>query len=182
MPLLFGQKVVVHAFMQDKKSGNSNDTIYYDQGRKLSWADFQGIPDAHHFGGAVTSSGFAFDSDIRLTHDVININIGVYTFFSKKSSWKKKDINSTYHLLHEQHHFDITRLGAEQFVKEIAKANFTRDNYRQVLEAVFDKVYNQSVELQRAYDAETNHSINQQAQLRWNDKIEGDILEIRNKK
>ena len=181
MPLLFGQKVIVHAFMEDKKSSSSNDTIYYDQDRKLSWQDFQGIPDPQHFGGAVTASGFAFDSDIRGTRDVIKINIGVYTFFSKKSSWKKANINSMYHLLHEQHHFDITRLGAEEFVKEIAKANFTWSNYRKVLSDVFDKVYNESVQLQRAYDSATNHSINQEAQYQWNDKIEEELLGLKNK-
>ncbi|MEP6615998.1 MAG: hypothetical protein ABJA57_05435 [Ginsengibacter sp.] len=175
---VFAQKVLVHVFMEDRKTGKNSDTIYYDPSRTLTWADFQGSPDLHHDGGAVTASGFAFNSDIRSTSNLIRINIGVYTFFSKKASWKKPNINSSYHLLHEQHHFDITRLGAGQFVSEISKTNFTRDNYQKVLVAVFDKVYNHSVELQHAYDAETNHSINQAAQYRWNDKIESEIKKL----
>lgn len=172
------QKVLVHVYMENRKANNNSDTIYYDPNRSLSWSDFQGTPDEHHFGGAVTASGFAFDSDIKMTDNIIRISVGVYTFFSKKSSWKKPDINSAYHLLHEQHHFDITRLGAEEFVKEIANTSFSRENYQKVLVAIFDKVYNQSVELQRAYDTETNHSINREAQFRWNEKIEGEIKKL----
>jgi hypothetical protein len=176
--VLPAQKVLVHVYMEDKKAKDNSDTIYYDQNKNLRWSDFQGIPDEHHLGGAVTASGFAFDSDIRMTDNFIRINVGVYTFFSKKSSWKKPDINSAYHLLHEQHHFDITRLGAEEFVKEVANTNFSRENYQKLLVAIFDKVYNQSVELQRAYDTETDHSINREAQFRWNDKIEAEIKKL----
>src|SRR5438128_2444353 len=99
---VFSQKVLVNVFMQDKVASAKSDTIYYDLNKKLSWSDFKGKPDPNHFGGAVTASGFAFDADIRIQGKVIYLNIGVFTFFNKKSSWKKSNINSDYHLLHEQ--------------------------------------------------------------------------------
>ncbi len=85
----YSQKVIVHAFMEDKKAVSNNDTIYYNFGKQLAWEDFQGRPDMNHFGGAVTASGFAFDSEMNFDGRTVFINISVFTYFSKKNSWKK---------------------------------------------------------------------------------------------
>ena len=165
------QKIILKVSIDNKVSPPQSDTIYYNINRPLTWADFQGVPDKNHAGGAITASGFAFDAKMDMVANKVYMDIKVYTFFCKQSSWKKPNINSAYHLLHEQHHFDITRLAAEQFLEELANSNLTADNYQKVLTAVFDKVNNKSAELQTAYDRETDHSINREAQLRWNDKI-----------
>jgi len=163
--------------MQNKVAKPSGDTIYHDVKKRLAWKDFKGVPDLKHFGGAVTASGYAFDADIQMNDKIIYLNIGVYVYFTKNKSWKKANINSAYHLLHEQVHFDITRLGAESFIKLIANAKFTKENYAQVLNSVFDRVYNENMALQHQYDRETRHSIDQQMQLKWNSKI-ADALKL----
>jgi hypothetical protein len=165
------QKVLVNVFLAEKITKPKSDTIYYDPARLLTWNDFQGVPDQHHFGGAVTASGYAFDADIKIEGRVIYLNIGVYTFFSKKSSWKKPVITSDYHLLHEQHHFDITRISAENFINALVKAKFTKDNYQQLMSTLFDESYKECNRLQQQYDNETQHSIKREEQLMWNDKI-----------
>lgn len=173
------QNVVVHITMENKKTKADNDTIYYDFGRKLTWNDFQGVPDDNHFGGAVTASGFAFDSQMDFDGSRIYLNIGVYTFFAKSGSWKKPQINSDYHLLHEQHHFDITRLGSEKFTAELSKAHFTTSNYRVLLSSIFEKVYSENEIMQVQYDRETNHSLNTEKQMEWNDKIAAEIQKLK---
>jgi hypothetical protein len=175
----FSQRVIVNAFIENKKTQPGNDTIYYDFNRKLSWQDFKGTPDNNHFGGAVTASGFAFDSQMNFDGRNIYLDIGAYTFFSKNDSWKKPQINSEYHLLHEQRHFDITRLGCQELIEEVQKAHFTKENYNKLLQTIFDKVYkdNQSIQLQ--YDQETSHSINVSKQLEWNDKIAAEIGKLK---
>lgn len=167
----FSQKIVVRAYMQPKHADVANDTIYYDFRKPLQWSDFQGTPDLNHFGGAVTASGFAFDSEMSSDGRTVNIDVAVYTYFSKKSSWKKPAINSPYHLLHEQHHFDITRLGAERLVDELSKANFTEANYKTLMASIFQKVYKENNELQIKYDSETAHSLDTAKQSEWNDRI-----------
>lgn len=156
----------------------ASDTIYHDLTSHLTWKDFKGIPDTKHFGGAVTASGYAFDADIKMEGKIIYLNIGVYVFFTKSQSWKKPAINSDYHLQHEQVHFDITRLGAENFIKELVKSKFTKDNYNQLLDKVFDKSYNENIALQQQYDRETQHSINRQVQLEWNNKIAAEMKKL----
>ena len=174
----YSQKVLVTVFMQNKVAKPSSDTIYHDVKRRLTWNDFKGAPDLKHFGGAVTASGYAFDADIKIENKVIYLNIGVYVFFTKSQSWKKSSINSDYHLLHEQVHFDITRLGAENFIKQLLEAKFTKDNYSQVLDAVFDKSYNENIALQNQYDKETRHSILTQQQHHWNVRIANELKKL----
>ena len=79
---------------------------------------------------------------------------------------------------HEQRHFDITRLGAESFIKELVKAKFTKDNYNQVITKAFDKAFDNNTVLQQQYDRETQHSINREQQLLWNDKIAVEIKKL----
>lgn len=172
------QKVLVTVFMQDRVTKPAGDTIYHDINKRLTWKDFKGIPDTKHYGGAVTASGYAFDADIKIERKIIYLNIGVYVFFTKSQSWKKPSINSDYHLQHEQLHFDITRLGAENFIKELVNSKFTKDNYNQVLDSVFDKSYNENIALQNQYDKETRHSILTQQQHRWNVRIAEEMKKI----
>jgi hypothetical protein len=175
----FSQNVIVHVFMENKKAKPDNDTIYYDFSRNLTWNDFKGTPDNNHFGGAVTASGFAFDSQINFDGKNIYLNIGVYTFFSKNDSWKKPQINSAWYLLHEQHHFDITRVGSQKLITELAKAHFTRENYSALLRSIFDKAYKENESMQLQYDRETNHSLDVDKQLEWNNKIAVEIQKLK---
>ena len=174
----YSQKVLVTVFMEDRVAGANNDTIYHDVKKRLTWSDFKGVPDTKHFGGAVTASGYAFDADIKIAGRITYLNVGVYVFFNKSQSWKKPTINSDYHLLHEQTHFDITRMGAENFIKELVNAKFTKDNYNHVLDSVFDKTYTENFSLQEQYDRETQHSINRNVQLKWNEKIAGEMRKL----
>jgi hypothetical protein len=178
-PQCFSQNVIVNAFMENKKTKPYSDTVYYDFNGNLTWQDFKGTPDHNHFGGAVTASGFAFDSRMDFDGKNIYLQIGVYTFFSKNDSWKKPQINSDYHLLHEQHHFDITRLGSQKLITELAKAHFTRENYKVLLTSIFDKVYKENQSIQEQYDRETNHSLDLNKQLEWNHKIAAEIEKLK---
>lgn len=165
--------------MENKKTNSKSDTIYYDFNQQLTWRDFQGKPDASSPGGAVTASGFAFDSKMNYDGKTIYLDIGIYTFFTKNDSWKKANINSDYHLLHEQHHFDITRLSAEKLLANISSARFTKENYRTLLSSIFEKAYNDNSTLQHQYDEETNHSIDTAKQLEWNNKIALEIKRLK---
>jgi len=177
--LLPAQQVVVHAYMEQKPSDPGSDTIFYRFGSPLDWSDFQGVPRAGYYAGAVTSSGFAFDSRVSLVGRDIHLDVGIYSFFSKHDSWRKPEITSAYHLLHEQHHFDITRLGAQKFLEAVQRAHFTPENYEQLLSDLFDKAYDENAAMQRQYDAETQHSINTRVQLEWNDRIAAAIRRLR---
>lgn len=175
----FSQNVVVNVHMQNKVASKKSDTIYFDFNKRLNWNDFAGIPQANHFAGAVTASGFAFGSQSEYDGQTITIDIGIYTYFLKSRSWKKPEINSAYHLLHEQHHFDITRIGAENFINEIKRANFTKENYKHLISSIFNKVYKENDELQKRYDLETIHSKDTKKEEEWNQWISDQLSKIK---
>ena len=176
---IFAQKVTVNVFMENYKNIPESDTIYYNFDRKLNWSDFQGeIPPSLPW-GAETASGFSFHSSMNSDENNINISVGIYTFFTKHDSWKKPNVNSPYQLEHEQHHFDITRLGAAKLESEIRKAHFTHSNYKTLLNSIFNKVYNEENERQKEYDRETQNSVNTVKQLEWNKKISEQIEKLK---
>lgn len=173
------QKITVNVFMAHKTASAGSDTIYYNFDRKLDWSDFHGEALVEVPWGAMTASGFSFNSQMNDDGGNIDITIGVFSFFTKHDSWKKPGISSDYHLEHEQHHFDITRLGAEKLVNEIKKADFTRNNYRKLLHSIFDKVYADNTALQHQYDLETKNSMDTQKQAEWNGRIAMEIKKLK---
>lgn len=175
----FSQKMKVKVYMLNEKSSPSSDTIFYDFSRHLTWSDFKGKPDPNHSGEAVTSSGFAFDSEMNLEDETFELIIGVYSFFTKSDSWKKTRVNSDYHLLHEQHHFDITRIGAEKLLQELQEAPINKKNYQTLLNQIFEKVYAENSRLQNQYDLETRHSIDVTKQKEWDAKIAMELKKIK---
>lgn len=171
----FCQKVHVKINYIQGTQNQSGDTIYYNPGRKLTWKDFKGAPKPNHFGGAVTASGFAYNADMEYDEKSIILNINVYTFFTRHDSWKKANINSSYHLEHEQKHFDITYLNTLKFIDQLKKARFTPGNFKVLPNQIFEKVYDENAAMQQKYDRETEHSINKEAQEIWNKRIDDQL-------
>lgn len=174
----YPQEVFVNIFMQLKNNIPQSDTIYYDFSHPLSWEDFQGQPDTTLSAGAMTASGFAFHSRIKYNRKEVHLSVGIYCFFNKHDSWRKPNINSEYHLLHEQHHFDITRIGAQKLLEALQKVHFTKDNYSALMNSIFHKVYDENIALQEQYDRETRNSIDVNKQLEWNDRIAAGIKKL----
>lgn len=160
------------------KNRPNGDTIYYDVSRKLKWSDFQGKPVAEHTAGAITAGGFGYQSLATIRDDKISVTVEIFVYFDKNRSWKKENIHSDYHLAHEQRHFDITRLGAQHFFELLKRAAMTVKNYQQKIPELFDQAYGQSRALQNQYDRETNHSIDIEQQMLWNQRIEKQILAL----
>lgn len=175
----FAQKITVHVFTENYKSIPGRDTIYYNFNEPLNWQDFQGVVPTAVPWGAMTASGFSFNSSMHQEGNTINISVGVYTFFIKHDSWKKPEANSPYQLEHEQHHFDITRLGSAKLENEIRKAHFTETNYKTLLNSLFDKVYAEEMASQKQYDLETHNSLDTAKQLAWNKKISEEIARLK---
>lgn len=177
---IFAQKIDVNVFIENKINHPESDTLYYDFNRKLTWQDFQGKVPSSVPWGAMTASGFSFNSSMEENENNIQISVGVYTFFTKHDSWKKPEVNSAYHLEHEQHHFDITRLGAQKLVEEIKKAHFTKNNFQKLLNSIFNKVYDENIAWQHQYDKETKNSMDIAKQKEWNEKISAQIAGLKN--
>ena len=152
-----------------------DDTVHYNSARKLTWADFQAAPrKSSHYAAEVFTS-FAYEGKSTVKDGVIILNLSAKAYMLKNSSWGRSDAKTPYALNHEQRHFDITKIILERFKRKIQPDELTLEDYNSSLQYEFIESYRELHQLQTQYDNETNHSINQAAQERWNQKIDAEL-------
>jgi len=149
----------------------NGDTIFYNPSRKLTWPDFKGTPGNPSDALAVTSSGLGYLACMQSSNGKTTIDINVYCYFSKQSSWVRKGRESDYALNHEQHHFDVTYIIANIFIQKLKDAKFTRSNYGNQVEKIYNESCRQLEKMQNEYDGETKNGQLRNLQAEWNDKI-----------
>ena len=106
---------------------------------------------------------------------MITLNLSVKSYVLKKSSWARADAKNAYALNHEQRHFDITKLVAERFKRAIQPDSLTVEDYNSLIQYQFIESFREMNRMQKQYDGETNHSLNQAAQEQWNQKIDAEL-------
>lgn len=163
---------------QSIKPGNSGDTIHYDSGRKLTWPDFKGKPDAASPAGAITESGFGYRMSMNSFNDRASVHITVYCYFNKHKSWVKKGMKTAYALLHEQHHYDITYINTCLFIKKLKEAKLNKSNYISAVEKIYNDSFAALNTMQDAYDGETSNGRIEAMQLMWNKKIDEQLAAL----
>jgi len=157
---------------------NTGDTIYYNSGRKLTWPDFKGTPNAASPAAAITESGFGYLLAMQSLNNRTSINITVYCYFSKNKSWVKKGMKTDYALLHEQHHFDITYINTCLFIQRLRDAKLTRANYNSLSGKIYDECVLALNKMQDEYDGETSNGRKKEIQAEWNKKIDQQLAAL----
>jgi len=156
---------------QNGRNSGRTDTIYYNPSQKLTWTDFRGRPDQQSIAAAITASGFGYNMSFQSKGNKAQLEIIVGCFFNKSKSWVKAGQASDYALNHEQHHFDITYIGACLFMQKLKSAKFTVDNYEQLAEELHEQTYAELQDMQNAYDGDTRNGRLEKVQFQWNQRI-----------
>lgn len=157
-------------FAQDK----TEELIEWSAARRLSWADYKAKPDPQSDAAATTTSYLGIS---------YNINPSGFSFkitcrFSKTRSW---GVHKTdYILSHEQGHFDISEIFARKLNKRMSEYRFNKRTYQKDLDAIYQEIINEKIEMQNQYDRETNHSINKEKQAEWLKNIRIKLNELDN--
>lgn len=135
--------------------------------KKLSWEDFAGpIIESSEF-DALTYSAIS----LEFLGENVTLEFEIESIFDPLQSWKKKGVN-TYILHHEQVHFDITEYHCRLLKKRLKKHRFKSfQTVESDIQHLFNEAYDKANAMQDKYDKQTNHSLNQKAQKRWNKKI-----------
>ncbi|GAB3944187.1 hypothetical protein GCM10028805_11480 [Spirosoma harenae] len=161
-------------FIDDTRITN-DDTVHYNPARKLTWDDFKGeARKSSHYAAEVFTS-FSYEGKSSVKDGVINLNLKVKAYMLKNSSWGRPDAKNAYALNHEQRHFDITKIIVERFKKKLHADSLTLEDYNSIAQYQFIETFRELNRMQTQYDDETNHSLNQAAQERWNQKIDAEL-------
>lgn len=145
--------------------------------RPLVWADFAGEPDGNnpYFAYTFWNIGYRF-TGARFTGDAALLEGFELTLqFDPKRSWVKPGKQTDELLRHEQGHFNAGLLCHREILKAMATARFSRTGYKEELQKLVTDAVQKYKDLNRRYDDETAHSINKEAQAKWNAFFEKEL-------
>jgi hypothetical protein len=151
----------------------AQDKIFWE-GNKLTWDDFRAKPDRSSSFQANTSAGLSYSWGVRNENGVVTLNYEVFSYFNPNSSWVYPESRNNAHLLsHEQLHFDITELHARKLRKKLSEVKIDQlgKDPRAALNKLYENIEKGRAAMQMKYDKETSHSINKEAEARWQEFI-----------
>jgi hypothetical protein len=156
----------------DYTEPKEGDTIYYAAGRPLTWADFQSRnrPTGNYQAMVMPSIGYT--QEAKIVKGTILVNIAVKAYVPKSACWAAYEGRDDYALNHEQRHFDIVKIIAEQFKQKVLAKKLTPDTFEAIINMQYLDSFRDMNAMQKAYDKETSHGLNKIAQEAWNHKID----------
>lgn len=169
-------KVVFH--YDGRPNDPASDTVFHNINRPLKSADFTGTPSRNGRSEAVCYTSFSYDGNSRKLHDTIYLNLVLQVFMVKSSSWIRGTQSAGVTLVHEQMHFDITRIVGERFRKKIMEMGLSTEDYDSEVQYEYLEFFREMNRLQEAFDNETGNGTNQGAQDRWQRYIRTTLAEL----
>lgn len=134
---------------------------------KLTWNDFKGTKNVETDAVAVTASGITFGYSVRKANSrIVDFMVSVEAHFYPEKSWVVSSLADDYILAHEQLHFDITELHVRKFRQQISQVKVSQ-NLDSILNSLHKAINKELATMQKQYDAESNNSINKEAQAKW---------------
>ncbi len=157
--------------------GNSSneETMTWNETRKLTWADFKADPSLKSDAVALTASGITFGYSVKTSGKrIISFSTSVEAHFYPNKSWYLKDKSDAHILGHEQLHFDITELYVRKFREQLTRLQVNQ-NVKDQMNRLHITINEALNETQKRYDAQSNHSINIEMQKQWESFIAGEL-------
>lgn len=143
--------------------------------RDVVWSDFTGEVDKNSKWDAWTYwvTTYSFPSPTIVGNNV-RVRVTVRLFL-RSDSWVRPNKKSARLLKHEQGHYRIGRICANDIERTINSMEFSRNNYHKEVDAVYWKIIEKYQAMNRLYDLETNHYNNLKQQALWDKKLQ-DLL------
>ena len=148
-----------------------SEVIYYDLQSPLVWNDFKGTANGSSIAAAITVSGFGYKAGMKKSGEEGQLDIGVYCYFNKNTSWVKPGKTTGYILSHEQQHFNISYIAACYFVEKLKTASVTNSNYSSLLPALYKESCDLMNKMQNDYDGQTKNGQLKDIQAKWDEYV-----------
>ncbi len=168
--------ICILSFSFTKLFQNNEAKIIWSKDRQLTWDDFKGKPIKGGQRAAFTDSGM----DLQFSYEGENqlLKITSHTYFLKNRSSVNPEKKSDEILKHEQGHFDISEIYSRKLHKNIMEEKLKEKILNKKMAEIASKYKNELDKFQDLYDKETNHSINKEKQLDWNNRIAKQLKEL----
>ncbi len=144
----------------------NEEKITWNEDRKLTWADFKGVPNGPLAYVASSNTGVSFSYSYRERNGVGEIKFAVLSYFYPNLSWYRSSKVSDYILAHEQIHFDISELHARKLRQRLAVIPHDRE-FKSKAETLYEIIEADRREMQLQYDVESDHSNANEEEFLW---------------
>jgi hypothetical protein len=134
----------------------------------FSWDHFLGQPDNRCDFIAMTYSGIKMRYEYSTRNGITTARVVIFPYMDMTQSWFKDEALNAETLEHEQRHFDITAIVANEFAEEIKRHRFYLSSFPREMQRMHDNVIMKLEKRQRDYDEETDHGILSDRQAKWN--------------
>jgi hypothetical protein len=145
---------------------NEESGIVWQAERRLSWDDFQSQADMNEPLHAMTSTNI----EVQAKCYGQLMQFEVKCVFKTQDSWSKNK-QSERLLAHEQMHFDLTEVHARLLRQKLAQTPGLCGSDRSRFGKIVDAYFAGWKKEQDQYDRESNHGLDQQQQLIWEEII-----------
>lgn len=163
----------IAVFYSNIITAQSKDTIYWNASQKLKWEDFKGQPDKTTNLLAMTHAGIGYE--VACNNGELKLKI--YCYFNVTKSWTK-ETDSEQLLRHEQVHFDITELYTRMLRKKLSELSDPCGKDIKELDKAYSSIFKACAERQDDYDRESEHSLNEEQQKLWGEKVARELNEL----
>ena len=156
----------------DYTEKTEGDTIYYSAKRPLTWADFQSKlrPSGPYQAAVMPSIGYT--QEMKVNAGIIEVKLLMKAYVPKSACWANPAGRDDYALNHEQRHFDIVKIIAEQYKQKLKTAKLKPDTYEAFINMQYLDSFRDMDKMQKAYDDQTAHGQNRGVQEEWNRRID----------
>lgn len=147
--------------------------------KPLTWDHFVGQPDPSNPFHANTSSGISYSWSMKTSGNETEFLYDIGAFFFPDESWVKHGKRTNNLLAHEQLHFDITELHARKLREAMEDFDLKKTkNVKPALQAIYQKTEAQRANMQKRFDVETRHSMDEVSQLKWQKFIQQELSKL----
>jgi len=193
--LLFSFTLLTSVIAQEYAFGFGENLLRWDENRKLTWGDFQGYTFSSPY-SALTKWYVPFEYSWESSNEkgcyYKFTKILATANFEKSKSWVKKGQEADWLLNHEQGHFDMAQIFAEEFNERaqselmgkefpclgyIQNSNAINNQAKNQVEYIFGQEHQKGLQMQGRYDTETNHGKYNSKQIEWDKKIQS-LLDV----
>lgn len=149
------------------------------RGQILTWDDFSpNFPEGTWY-LAWTAWKTTYNYVITVKYNKVRLTeVNVNTVLNKNKAWAQHDSVDDELLKHEQGHLDIAYIAGLDFKRRALQRTFSSKNYQNEIKDLYKLVMGEYMIMQRRYDKETEHYLNDRYQRIWNAKIDKMILEL----
>jgi len=157
------------------EEANAKEQFQWQEHTRLSWDDFKGVVNApHEESAAATYCSIGFKTNIPAPG--AKPEIQVYNAFYINRSWVKSDAKIQSILDHEQGHFDLCEIYTRKLKSRVANFDLNTPGAKQALMDIYAQVSNEYETRQQAYEQETTHGTDLDAQKKWQDTIANELM------